>query len=507
MQTQHIANADYSYAVHVTRDSGDSLNLSEIVAKSFPKYKHMWALYVSERRLLLMFVDLTLLNASLLAAWILSLFRGTFLPSLPSQSINFLVLTILWLFFSRAVDCYNLRKAASPFAALVSVLQAGSVTVGIYLATVSIAGFWPPESYHVRWTLIALCWLFACTLIGIWRLFYAFVFSQPAFRCSAIAVGDSKGIRFITEIIEENLESEYSMLCGCDFNSCTPLRLGTSYNSPQVIRASNLASLATLVNAQEIILATNGVLTNEIQRELIQCYEQGTRIITLPKLYEDVTGRVPLDHIRSHWPMIVVERQAMTRAFDIGKCLFDFLFSIVAIIFSLPIWIALAVAIYLDSPGSIFYCQERIGKNGCPFRMIKFRSMIPDAEKDNQAMWAEEHDCRVTRVGRIMRATHLDEIPQFINILLGDMSFVGPRPERAQFVRQLESQMPLYSLRHAVRPGLTGWAQVKYCYAKSFQDSRVKLEYDLYYVKRRSFYLDTLILFKTIGTVLTLKGT
>ena len=506
MDTQSTVKRSFHSTIGDTEDFSGSARPLESVVRSFPRYKRAWTLYVSERRLLLMFVDLALLNASLLTAWLLSSSRATLLNSPLTQAINFLVLTILWLVFSRTMDCYNLRRAASPFAALVGVFQAGSITAGSYLAVASVVSLCSPEFYHVQWTFAALCWLFICTFIGAWRLFYALVFNQPVFCCKAIAVGDSKGIRFITEVVEENLKSEY-YLYGYDLNSCTSLQLGSLHDSPQVIRASSLTSLVTRVNAREIILSTNEALTDELERELIQCCEQGIRVTSISLLYENITGRVSLDYIKNHWHMTVTKSRDEDRVFDVSKRLFDIALSVVAITFSLPILFALALMIYLDSPGPIFYRQERVGKNGRLFRMIKFRSMLPGAERDNQAVWAKKNDRRVTRVGRIMRAAHLDEMPQFLNILRGDMSFVGPRPERPQFVRQLERQIPLYPLRHTVRPGLTGWAQVKYVYANSLQDSRVKLEYDLYYVKRRSFYLDTLILLKTVSTVLTFKGT
>jgi lipopolysaccharide/colanic/teichoic acid biosynthesis glycosyltransferase len=168
--------------------------------------------------------------------------------------------------------------------------------------------------------------------------------------------------------------------------------------------------------------------------------------------------------------------------------------------------IVTAVAIKLDSAGSVFYAQERVGKNGRRFKMIKFRSMRVGAEADSGPVWAEQSDPRVTRVGRIIRKLRIDELPQFINVLRGDMNFVGPRPERPVFVEQLGQIIPYYSQRHVVKPGLTGWAQIKYPYGSSIEDAIEKLRYDLYYIKNQSFILDAIIIFETVKIVLFGRG-
>jgi lipopolysaccharide/colanic/teichoic acid biosynthesis glycosyltransferase len=166
-----------------------------------------------------------------------------------------------------------------------------------------------------------------------------------------------------------------------------------------------------------------------------------------------------------------------------------------------------ALAIYLDNPGNIFYRQERSGKGGKIFWVLKFRSMVMNAEKLGQAQWAAKDDPRITRVGKFMRRVRLDELPQFINILQGDMSIVGPRPERPQFVEQLEQQIPFYRTRLSVKPGLTGWAQVRYRYGSSVEDALMKLKYDLYYIKNQSVLLDLFIICKTVAVVLAFRGT
>jgi len=175
-------------------------------------------------------------------------------------------------------------------------------------------------------------------------------------------------------------------------------------------------------------------------------------------------------------------------------------------ILSLPIALLTAILIKLDSPGPVFYRQERVGKNGKPFTLMKFRSMVVDAEKGGP-VWASTSDDRATRVGRIIRKIRIDEIPQFWSILRGEMSFVGPRPERPHFVSQLAQEIPYYEQRHLIAPGLTGWAQIKYPYGASIEDARQKLQYDLYYIKNQSLVLDAIILFETIKIIIFGRGT
>jgi exopolysaccharide biosynthesis polyprenyl glycosylphosphotransferase len=183
----------------------------------------------------------------------------------------------------------------------------------------------------------------------------------------------------------------------------------------------------------------------------------------------------------------------------------DIVLASLGMLFLAPFFPFIAAAIYLDSPGPIFYRQERVGKGGRIFRVYKFRSMVPDAEK-GRAVWAKEDDPRVTRVGRILRRTHVDEFPQFLNILKGEMSAVGPRPERPEFVEELAKEIPFYRMRHAVKPGMAGWGLVKQGYGASKEDALLKLQYDLYYIKHQSLWLDIVILLKTIVDTLTLRG-
>lgn len=226
--------------------------------------------------------------------------------------------------------------------------------------------------------------------------------------------------------------------------------------------------------------------------------EEGT------SLYERLTGKVGVEMLRPSW--IIFSGNVRHGAIWLtARRLFNIFAAFVGLIVTLPLWIVAAVAIKLDSPGPVFYRQERVGKNGRTFRIIKFRSMRENAEADGP-VWSTERDDRITRVGSVMRKMRIDELPQFINILRGEMGLVGPRAERPFFVDQLSHQIPFYSQRHLVEPGLTGWAQVMYGYGSSVEDAQEKLQFDLYYIKNLSFWFDLWIILKSIRIVLFGRG-
>jgi exopolysaccharide biosynthesis polyprenyl glycosylphosphotransferase len=221
--------------------------------------------------------------------------------------------------------------------------------------------------------------------------------------------------------------------------------------------------------------------------------------------FERVTGQVHIDMLRPSW-LIFAGRKPETRFTIAFRALLHRSLALLGLILSLPIALITAGLIKLDSKGSVFYRQERVGLNGKVFNVIKFRSMKSDAEKDGKPIWATADDERTTRVGKVIRKIRVDEIPQFWNIIKGEMSFVGPRPERPHFVSQLAEEIPFYEHRHLVAPGLTGWAQIKYPYGASVEDARHKLQYDLFYIKNQSLALDFVIVFETIKTVLFSRG-
>ncbi|MBS0392172.1 MAG: TIGR03013 family PEP-CTERM/XrtA system glycosyltransferase [Comamonadaceae bacterium] len=259
-------------------------------------------------------------------------------------------------------------------------------------------------------------------------------------------------------------------------------------------------------NVNEIVVALSERRGGSMpMRELLDCKLQGIHVIDLATHFEQLLGQVHLEAVSAGW-LIFGDgfKQGFVRS--LVKRLLDVVGSAVLLLLAAPIMLLTAILIFIESGRPIFYRQERVGLNGGVFNVIKFRSMRQDAEKDGTPRWAGAGDTRVTRVGKIIRKMRIDELPQLFCVLKGDMSLVGPRPERPYFVERLTQDIPYYALRHGIKPGLTGWAQVRYHYGASIKDAEQKLQYDLYYVKNHSWLLDLIILFETVGVVLTGKG-
>jgi sugar transferase (PEP-CTERM system associated) len=240
-------------------------------------------------------------------------------------------------------------------------------------------------------------------------------------------------------------------------------------------------------------------------KALLACRLRGIRVEDWPTFYEKAEGKILVTAVRPSW-LIFSDGFVKTPRTEIIKRLFDITMSLAGLLLSSPLMVLAAVAVKLESPGPILYRQPRLGQNGCVFILNKFRSMREDAEKETGPVWTTRRDPRITRVGSFLRRTRLDELPQLFNVLVGHMSFIGPRPERPEFVAELQKQIPYYMERLAVKPGITGWAQVKYQYGSSVEDALEKLQYDLYYIKNLSLFLDLLIVLNTVQVVLFARG-
>jgi len=257
-------------------------------------------------------------------------------------------------------------------------------------------------------------------------------------------------------------------------------------------------------NVDEIVVATREKRGLPV-RHLLECRFAGVRVTDYATFWERESGQIDLEELQPSW-LIFSDGFKMSWRRDAVKRLFDVVVSLAFLLFTLPLTLLTALLIKLNSQGPVFYRQERVGRMGRSFDVLKFRSMRTDAEKDGVARWASKNDSRITRVGAFIRKTRIDELPQLISVLSGEMSMVGPRPERPSFVSQLREQIPYYDLRHTVKPGLTGWAQVRYAYGASLEDARRKHQFDLYYVKNNSVLLDLQVLIETVSVVLFREG-
>ncbi|MEJ5308905.1 MAG: sugar transferase [Anaerolineae bacterium] len=466
-----------------------------------------WRLTAKDRRSLLLVVDLLLINGALLTA--LTLWNGFVLTplALVAHIKWFITLTVLWLILGTVLDVYNLARAASTSSILASVGIAALLSTLLHLM---IPWFSPPVLQRTYAFGFVLLVTFAVT--G-WRIFYAHVLGNTAFCQLGIVVGGDVPAAVLKQMLHQTAKVDDAHPfrgAGYEIVGRVVDNLHREINDdlPILGEAHNLVRLVRQYGVDEIILnlEEGHGFPLEAQEVLLDCRELGLRVSSLASVYERLTGRLPVDYARYDSQLLLSPPDTPAyRLYQAGKRLFDVLIGLLGLLVLGLLIPFVALANALTSPGPLFYRQERLGKGGRPFTVIKFRSMVRDAEKYG-AVWAGKNDPRITPLGRFMRKVRLDEVPQFINVLRGEMSFVGPRPERPHFVGQLSRAFPLYRARHAVKPGITGWAQVHHEYGDSTEDARIKLELDLYYVKHASFYLDLLTVLHTIRVIIGFKG-
>ena len=336
-----------------------------------------------------------------------------------------------------------------------------------------------------------------------WRRVYSWIFSIAVGKKDLLILGAGDCGTALCRL----LEAEFSPYRVVGFLDDDPAKQGKVMGSPKVIGPTErFKEIASKMRVNTAILAITHDRPSGLISRILEARLNGMTIMEMPTVYEVLTKRVPVEHIYDQWLLFtdgfyLVSKEYMQKV----KRLIDFVISALLLLGTLPITALSALAIRFDSPGPVFFKQERVGKNGMVFVLWKFRSMREDAEQ-NGAVWAEKVDPRVTHVGKWIRLLRIDEIPQLYNVFRGEMSLIGPRPERPEFIQELEKQIPYYGIRHSVRPGITGWAQVNYRYGASIEDALRKLEYDLYYLKNMSLFLDLKIILKTIGVVLFGQG-
>lgn len=340
--------------------------------------------------------------------------------------------------------------------------------------------------------------------ILLWRVVIHYLTGHPEIGEKILVVGTGKTARETAEAVWQRRDAGYRIIGFVTENGIKPQTkiadtsvLGTTENLESIIRGENVDRVVIAVRERRGNFPTEALLKMSLTGDV--AIEECT------SFFERVTGQVHVDMVRPSW-LIFAGRRKDSRLKNVFREAIHRGLALFGLMISLPIAILTAILIKLESKGGIFYKQERIGKNGKIFKVIKFRSMRTDAEKDGVPIWATANDDRTTRIGKIIRKIRVDEIPQFWNIIKGEMSFVGPRPERPHFVEQLAQEIPFYEHRHLVAPGLTGWAQIKYPYGASVEDARQKLQYDLYYIKNQTLALDLVIVFETVKTVLFSKG-
>jgi exopolysaccharide biosynthesis polyprenyl glycosylphosphotransferase len=351
--------------------------------------------------------------------------------------------------------------------------------------------------------LVVIYFLWEATLLTLaWRLIFVTVFSQQRFRQRAIIIGSGRAASLALSTIRRHRARQVDVVGFVPEAGAADAAL----DLPRIDGARLLEEAAER-GASELVLALREPPSEALLKTLLVCQEAGAQVVRVQTLTEQILHRVPVDFLEPDWLMTdLADAVRLGEASWLAKRLLDVAGGAVGLfVFALATPV-IAVAIWLDSGSPIFYRQQRVGRGGVLFTVLKFRTMRNDAERPGEARWADPDDPRMTRVGRWLRRTRLDELPQFANILRGEMSLVGPRPERLEFIGRLQEEIPFYRARLMVPPGLTGWAQVNLPYGDSVEAARAKLEYDLYYVKHRSVTFDLAIVLRTVGIVARLGG-
>jgi len=395
-------------------------------------------------------------------------------------------------------DLYDFREIRKPGVLYIRTLQA----LGLTAIVLSVIFYVFPEMLFGR-GVFSLSLMFMLSTMILWRVFVIWLLGHPKLAERVLILGtDSNAVDLARETLDRP-EQGYKIV---GFVGDDPRLVGQSLINPRVLGLTdNLQEIVNRYHVTRIVLAINERRGRMPLDSLVEMkLRDGLAIEESDSFYERLTGKISTGTLRPSWLIFSGTSHRIVFYGQLRRLL-DVSLSLVGLFLSLPIVVLTAIAIKLDSRGPILYQQTRVGRRNQNFTIMKFRSMRVDAEPEGP-VWANEDDLRITRVGRIIRKLRIDEIPQFINIIRGEMAFVGPRPERPEFVARLEREIPYYSQRHLVKPGLTGWAQVRYPYCASVEDAIQKLQYDLYYIKNQSLLLDVITLFETVRIVLFGRG-
>jgi len=421
---------------------------------------------------------------------------GTMLEVIWPKVLLVSIMVQLSLYFS---DLYEFKNTDSTIDMAARLTQA----IGITSITLAIIYFLWPEMIIGRW-IFFLSLIFLLFFLVSWRLLYSFTIRKKLFAEKAIILGSGELARNIFQEIENRKDLSYNI------SSIITHKEEQNHSDkingiPVHYGLDNICDLAEIENVKTVIVALDekrGILPYQ---ELVNCKVRGMSIIDGESFYERITGKLLVEKINPSW-LIFSDGFVKSRISKLTKRIAGLVLSTSVLIFLFPVIVLVALAIKLDSHGPVLFSQERVGEFGEVFTLYKFRSMRADAEEQSGPKWASENDPRVTRVGKIIRKLRMDELPQLWNVFKGDMSFVGPRPERPFFVKKLKKIIPYYNERFSVKPGLTGWAQIKYPYGSSEEDALEKLKYDLYYIKNLSLVMDLIVTFHTLKIVLLSRG-
>lgn len=450
---------------------------------------------ISERKILLRAFDVLLILITLYLLGVYLKF-DYFSISIHSYYWTF-VLAFYTLFFGTIFEMYNLQVAGNQFQIIKSIILTATTTVFVYLLTPIFTPPLPKNRLQIIFFYIAIL-----SALFLWRMFYQRFLASHHFYKKVLFLADDKTVESLVSELEK-ADPNYKVMGYLSAKESVKKKVGLKKVSPEV-----LEDFIREHSISEIVIANkpNEEVPVEVYDKLLNFLEKGIVIREYSQVYEGSTYRLPVQFSeKDFYKYFPFSRSNQNKLYVFASRLFDILVSLTGLAVGLLLTPFILLGNLTGNRGKLFYTQERVGKNGVPFKIYKFRSMVTDAEA-NGAVFATTNDIRITPFGKFLRKTRIDEFPQFINILKGDMAVIGPRPERPVFVNQIAEIMPFYQTRHVIKPGLTGWAQVKHSYGETIEDSLIKLQYDLYYIKNRSLFLDVNIVVKTLSTVLFFRG-
>jgi sugar transferase (PEP-CTERM system associated) len=422
-------------------------------------------------------------------------------PALAERNrmlLSAIVIAIVFQFSMHLNDIYGFRGSRPSKNYAIRLGQALAMAV----MALCLIYFLLPERTIGRGTYI-ISILFSVGFLVLWHTLLRFYFFSRTPHTNLLVLGTGNLAR---EAVREILAHPDLGIKVLGFIDDNPKMVGVSIVNPKVIGLyEDLPELVAKHKVDHIVVGLQDRRGKLPIKDLLDFKIRGVGVEDATTFYERVAGKIPIENLKPSW-MVFNTGFTVTSSELLKKRLLSLLVSSVLLTLTSPIILFLMVLIKLDSKGPIFYLQERVGQDGKTFMLVKFRSMRADAEAGTGPVWAKQDDDRITRIGRLMRRTRLDELPQFYNVFCGDMSMVGPRPERPHFVQQLSESIPFYPMRHIVKPGVTGWAQINYGYANTLDHTVEKLQYDLFYIKHMSWVLDLLIVLETVKTVLVRKG-
>jgi len=454
---------------------------------------------ISERKILLKIFDMIFVFLSL---YLINYFFDFNYLTLSKTNFYWNLVLALYIFiFGSVFEMYNLQVASSQFQIVKSIILTSCTTVLVYLLTPIYSPFLPSNRLQIVLFFFAI---FFSLLI--WRSFYVKFLASHRFIKKAILVCDKEQLEELISGLK-NADPHYRII-GYVNSGEVLLNKNEINKSNSAISIDKLEEFAHENYVSEIIIASQKTdsITVNLYNQLIHLLESGFIIKEYTQVYEALTHRIPVQYFsRDFYRYFPFSRNNQNHFYLSLVRLAEIIVSLLGLVTGLLFLPFIFIGNLIGNKGSLFYSQERIGKNGVVFNIYKYRTMIQNAEA-NGAVFTSVNDSRVTAFGKFLRKTRLDEFPQFVNILKGDMGIIGPRPERPIFVNEIAKVMPFYETRHIMKPGLTGWAQVNYSYGDSIEDSLIKLQYDLYYIKHRSIFLDIDIIIKTISTVLFYRG-